>query len=447
MCIFFILYLVLQRLELIIKSLVYAKVCMLNLFVVYSIIEDLNSTKQRLSGLVENLIKSIPGLTMCGYFCEDNELEKYFESTGNGDDITVILNASGGTERLINAIVSNYDVPTIILADSKKNSFASSLEAYAHLNQNYPVKIFYSENDSEKVAEVKSFVVAALAKQKIDDSHFYLVGNPSDWLLTSTDFNGFGSFKTKFTKLEVDELIKEVDKITDDKTIEIITDWKNTYKEILVDDRSLIDSAKVYLALKQIIKKYKTDVISVRCFDLLAHNYTSCMGLSLCNDEGITAGCEGDIPTTFTMMIAQNLSGKAVWMANPSSIDKDKNEILFAHCSVPTSFIENINEAGLTTHMESGLSTALRGPLRKSSVTMMRISKDFKKIIAVTGRITDSDMKDVNLCRTQAVIKIDGNVEKWVDSTFGNHHVIAYGNILPELKYFCDLSDIELIRI
>lgn len=56
-------------------------------------------------------------------------------------------------------------------------------------------------------------------------------------------------------------------------------------------------------------------------------------------------------------------------------------------------------------------------------------------------------MKDEHLCRTQAVIKIDGNVEKWIEQSLGNHQVICYGDILPALKYFCDFTGVELIKI
>jgi L-fucose isomerase-like protein len=54
-------------------------------------------------------------------------------------------------------------------------------------------------------------------------------------------------------------------------------------------------------------------------------------------------------------------------------------------------------------------------------------------------------MGDKNLCRTQAIIKLDGDVSNWLDNSLGNHQVIVYGNILEKLKVFCRLSDIELV--
>ena len=97
--------------------------------------------------------------------------------------------------------------------------------------------------------------------------------------------------------------------------------------------------------------------------------------------------------------------------------------------------------------MESGLSTAISGPLKHEAVTIMRFSEKFDKLSAVKGRIIKSDMQNENLCRTQAVIESDGNVEDWVEQSLGNHHVIVYGNLLQEMKYFCSFSDVKLLLI
>lgn len=419
---------------------------MINLFAVHSVIEDLISIEKRTSEIINLLVKSMPDLKMQGYYSQVNDLNKNLKKSNEIVLGTIIINTSGGTEALINEITKNTSNPVLILADSQKNSFASSLEAYAFLKNDYRVNIFYSDNISERVNAAKSFSIAVNAIQKINEAHFCLIGDPSDWLLTSSNFTGFNLFNTKFTKIGIDKLTSEVERIDSDATGKIVENWKSEYNEILVSNKSLIDSAKVYLALKNVINEFEADVISVRCFDLLEYNYTACMGLSICNDEGITAGCEGDIPATFTMMIAQQLSGQPVWMANPSSIDKEKNQIIFAHCTVPSKFLYSTKEAGLTTHMESGKSTAIRGPLNKSEVTILRIGDDFKKIVSVKGKIIESDMKNENLCRTQAVIQIEGSVEEWVESSLGNHQIIVYGDITPELKYFCDFSGVEFLK-
>jgi len=420
---------------------------MINLFALGTRLEDVNLLEKYSSATVEYIVRNDNRINFIGYFNSAEKLKEYFKVNTESKVSSIIINTSGGTEDFINIIVSECRSPVLILADNKRNSFASSIEAYAYLKNRYPVKIGYAESIDEKIKPVEIFCNVLTAIEKINNTRFGLIGDPSDWLLTSKAIIDFGKFETSLIKIKIDRLINEVEKISDDSTLKMITNWKSIYKNIFVDDESLVQSAKVYLALKNLANEFQLNLLTVRCFDLLAYNYTACMGISLCNDDGITSGCEGDIPATFTMMVAQLLSGRAVWMANPSSVNKQKNEIVFAHCTVPVTFLKNQNEAELTTHMESGKSTALRGELKKSQVTILRLGSSFDKMIAVKGQIVESDMKDDNLCRTQAIIKIEGNVEEWIENSLGNHQVICYGDVVPAITSFCEYTGIELVEI
>ncbi len=420
---------------------------MINLFVVFSQIEKKSSVEKRTKSTVDFLINEISSLKFKGFFSNPKQINEFLSSSEEIINPSIIINSSGGTESVIDSFTRKLNLPILVLADSKRNSFASSLEAYAFLKNEFSIKIFYAETESEKFEEAKKFARAIEAVNLINNTNFGLIGEPSNWLLTSQNFNGFGDFETKITKIEIDKLVSKVNEVSSDDSKEIVEKWKKTYSAISVNEKSLFDSARVYLALKNLVEDYKLSSLSVRCFDLLQHNYTACMGISLCNDEGITSGCEGDLPATFTMMIAQQLTGRPAWMANPSSVNKEKNEVIFAHCTVPSSFLADKAKAGLTTHMESGLSTAIRGPLRNSEVTIIRMGSDFKSITIVKGKIQMSDMQDENLCRTQAVIKLESDVNKWIESVLGNHQIIVYGDINRELAYFCEFAKVKLIQI
>ncbi|MBW6498916.1 MAG: hypothetical protein K0B09_11035 [Bacteroidales bacterium] len=166
--------------------------------------------------------------------------------------------------------------------------------------------------------------------------------------------------------------------------------------------------------------------------------------MSLTNDQGIVASCEGDLHASFSMLTGQLLTGKPVWMANPSSIDAEKNLLTLAHCTVPFSMLSETGSTTLTTHMESDLSVAIAGPLRKGPVTIFRSGLDFRSIHAMTGYIVDTNMGDKALCRTQAIIKTDTSLADWMQKTPGNHQALVYGNIIPELSDFCRFAGIEL---
>ena len=136
---------------------------------------------------------------------------------------------------------------------------------------------------------------------------------------------------------------------------------------------------KVYTALKELIRSQELNSVSVRCFDLVTDlKTTGCFALSKLNDEGITAGCEGDLVSTLGMLWANYLTNQTVWMANPAQIDEPSNSMWLAHCTVPMSMTENYK---LRSHFESGIGVGLEGEMAKGKVTVLRIGgKNLEKI-------------------------------------------------------------------
>lgn len=419
---------------------------MIEFVIVHSTLQDMRIVLKDLDSEI-NTISSFNEINPHKTLSSKQAADKFTETVGDTTTGILVLTATGGTEEIIKSLIENVKLPAMIFAVSKKNSLAASLEVYSSLKYFSPLKLFISEDEAEDREAIRRFIKVCNAIKHINSAKFGLVGNPSDWLLSSKNFSGFGKFKTELIKLSTAQIVNKVNRISNDRAKQTFNDIKQVYPSSDVDDSSIVNSGKVYSAMKEIITENNLNSISIRCFDLLEHNYTACMGISMCNDEGIVSGCEGDIPATFSMMIAAFIAGTPCWMANPAVINKKENRITFAHCTVPSEMISETRSSNLTTHMESGLSTANQGKLKHTEVTVLRINSEFNKLLAVTGKIVDSDMRDPLLCRTQAIIRIDGSIEDWISNAVGNHQVIVYGNLINELQDFCLFSGIELILI
>jgi len=148
--------------------------------------------------------------------------------------------------------------------------------------------------------------------------------------------------------------------------------------------------------------------------------------LSKLNDEGIIAGCEGDIVSLIGMIAATRKIGQIVWMANPSQIDIDNSELVLAHCTVPTCLV---NDVELNTHFESDQGVGLNGLFPKTDVTLFRLGgKRLDKKYISTGKIISNKYSN-NLCRTQIKVKFDDNnkLEELLNNPLGNHLLVAQG--------------------
>ena len=97
----------------------------------------------------------------------------------------------------------------------------------------------------------------------------------------------------------------------------------------------LIKSMRLYRAIKKVCQEENLEALTLSCFKLIEQiDTTGCVALSLLNDDGIIAGCEGDLQSVFTLLAVKALTGKDGFMANPSMINSRTNELILAHCTV-----------------------------------------------------------------------------------------------------------------
>jgi len=264
-----------------------------------------------------------------------------------------------------------------------------------------------------------------------------IIGKPSDWLIASvpTDdvLNKLDGFD--FINIPIQDLYKIYDKVL------LKADGK-LFKSIKISNKSINSkefqkAEAFYLALKQLVEENNLTAFTIRCFDLLIeYRTTGCCALSKLNDEGIIAGCEGDIVSLIGMIIATRKTRHQVWMANPSQIDVEKSQLILAHCTVPTYLAESIE---LDTHFESNQGIGLIGKMQKSDVTLFRLGgKELNKYFVCTGTIIPHE-HNPNLCRTQIRIKVDDSnkLNELLTNPLGNHLLILYGkhtDILDEFQ-------------
>ena len=178
-------------------------------------------------------------------------------------------------------------------------------------------------------------------------------------------------------------------------------------------------------ALRAIVERYGLTALTIKCFDLLdTCRTTACLALARLNDDGIVCGCEGDIPTLWTMMTVYAHCGKVPFMANPSSSDHKLLRVDFAHCTVPTSMTESFT---LPTHFESGIGVGIAGILPTGRYSVVKIGgKKLDRLFWAKGTVT-ANTKIAERCRTQVSFRFDNeeDFDRFFASRLGNHIVMT----------------------
>jgi len=338
------------------------------------------------------------------------------------DYFPLIFIKSGGVEGKFKEIFKQIKGPYLLLSSGLHNSLAASLEIASFLKQKKKrVEIIHGDSDyiARRIKELRKIFQV---KNRLVFSKLGVIGKPSDWLIASdVDY-----LKVKDTlgisliDIKMDELVKEID-----QDHHFAHPKLKNIREKGFNKKSIEGALKIYSGFKAIVNKYKFDGITVRCFDLLEiYKNTGCLGLSLLNDEGIMAGCEGDVPALISMTILHLLTDEPVFMANPSSIDIDKNEIILAHCTLPLNMPD---EFYLKTHFESGIGVGIKGDIREGEATIFKLSGDGKEYFVSGGEIVENLSKE-NLCRTQIRLRMNEDVKYFLQNSIGNHHLICRGD-------------------
>ena len=186
----------------------------------------------------------------------------------------------------------------------------------------------------------------------------------------------------------------------------------------------LSDAAIMYLALASICKEEHLDAVTVKCFDLLSScKTTACLALALLNDNGIIAGCEGDIPSICTMLAIYKALGRPSFMANPASIDSDNLSIDFAHCTIPTAMVESCT---LPSHFESGIGIGINGEVPLGNYTLCKLSgKTLERSLICNGRLVKGEYLS-NRCRTQVrfIFESKAEFDAFSKARVGNHIIL-----------------------
>lgn len=361
-----------------------------------------------------------------------NEDDVYLDEYPSEFKYNIVLIESGGSEEKFAQIFPSLTKPLIIINTNKYNSLAASMEigTYCH-QQGVEPYVFYGDvNELARIIKRISDVLSI--KDELIDLNLGVIGKPSSWLIASNMEYSLIKEKLGINMIDIDydEFISEINKK------EYIPPKQYDDLILKIKDRKddLEKALHIYGALKRLIFKYNLKGLTIRCFELLkTHKSTACLALSLLNSEGLIATCEGDVPSLISMTLIEKITGFSSFQANPSTIDIEKEEVMFSHCTLPLNMTSDYE---LDTHFESNLGVAIKGELEKGNVTILKIANDFSRYLCLEGTIIEN-LSFEGFCRTQILVKLDPQqMIAFATSQVGNHMIISYGRNYNKIAAF-----------
>ena len=375
-----------------------------------------------------------------------SEIEKYYTikfvdgqdiNKLSDDDFKILFIATGGVERMVIQHFEQLPRPAILLADGMQNSLASALEISAWLRTHgIKSEILHGELPAI-ILRIHALYNNFRAQRALNGKRIGVIGTPSPWLIASNvDYLlSKRRWGIEYVDIPLDNVYDHFRKITDEEvgaSCAAVASQALACREGTPED--IIKAMRLYRALRQVCKEEKLDALTLSCFKVLEQiDTTGYLALSLLNDEGIVAGCEGDLQSVFTLLAAKAITGKDGFMGNSFMVTGRTNEIVLSHCTIG---LKQTDRYILRSHYESDKGIAIQGLLPTGDVTIVKCGGEcLDEYYLSTGTLTENT-NYINMCRTQVRVRMDTPVDYFLKNPLGNHHILIQGNHANALNDF-----------
>ena len=234
---------------------------------------------------------------------------------------------------------------------------------------------------------------------------------------------------------ELNDMWEKADKV---QAMEVVKRWKGGALAVIdVPDETLEKSARMYLAMKQCLKKHNACAITINCLGGFYGGHINaypCLGFHELLNEGLIGACECDTLSTLTMVVMTTLTkGRPGYISDPV-MDVASKQIIYAHCVASNKAFGPqgaSNPFTIMTHSEDRQGASLRSTLPVGYMTTtLEMHPERKEILFHQAKAVDNSTED-RACRTKLAAVPVGDFEKLFTEwgKWGWHRVTYYGDL------------------
>jgi len=349
--------------------------------------------------------------------------------------------ASWFEDYLVLDMLEECDAPVIIwgIPGMETGSLCGTQQLGFMLKQlSKPYEILYGELSSDSALKrLLQYASAAMVRYNLRRSRIGYLGHRVEGMTETTghELALKKTFGPRIVGIDSQVFLDGVSRIQPEIAQGKWNDMKKQVGRVISLDEDGIESLKVYMYMKSLIKEKSLDSIAVGCYPHLMGKV--CLAASLLGEEGIPVACEGDINGALGMMILSWLNLEPIHNTDLLNPVPEDNAIVFSHCG-SGGFSLAKSESDITLApvrlMDRGLCclfTAKPGP-----VTLVNIIPTIDSYVMgmLEGVALKTDMVfPGNPLKAQFESDYREILEWIANEGLGHHWMIAYGNLGQEL--------------
>ena len=345
--------------------------------------------------------------------------------------------------------ISEFNLPTIIFND--EGLICNPLDAleYIYPRENVWVAIDYQDLDD--------YLTALSTRKKLSQTKILILNAdyPHWERFLCRIRGGQEAIKNRLgiglEYVRSDDVIERWKNVDERSASHLAKKWMREAENIVgAEEKDAISAARLYIVMRDLLKEKKAQALTMAYGDNPLP--VPCVAYTNLRDEGIPAACEADISSLLSMTIMHYIADKPSFMGNIFMDPADEN-LIISHCVCPRK-MQGYNTKPAPymlrpyhTNKFTGSITAFVKMKKGQEITLWRLSGDLKSMLITRGKIMSSvEYKGETYCRVKTKVKIN-NPRELVHKTFGNHHMIVYGDYTGQLKKLNEILGITTIEV
>jgi L-fucose isomerase-like protein len=318
--------------------------------------------------------------------------------------------------------------------------------------------IYGTPNDKTVKSRLKDIITAAAVIKTLRHSTIGSLGGrvPGYYDSNFDELSLRKALGIKFEFIDLSEVLAEFDSISEKEEKDAAD--KIYFSNKINIDKYISNSAKLFISIKKIVRKYNLSALSLKCWPDLQNllDISACSVMGALGDENIPVSCEGDMLGAVSMLIFSLFSRDVSSLMDISDFNFNNNSFYIYHCgSCPTKMAENRTKIEHRPHslLDNNPGIVSEFYLKQGKCGLIRLSEDnvyrgkYRMFFAEGEGIKGPYIRGNNL----EIKLLDSNINKFIETIikngFEHHYAFGYNIKKETLSLFCDWLNVDAFFI
>ena len=318
-----------------------------------------------------------------------------------------------------------------------------------------PYRVVFGNKEEARVCgEIRKIVLAQAVVKNLRGMTFGLFGyRPTAFYNCAFDEmtirRTFGvSFEETDLKVVFDTMAALPPKQVEEEMRRVSGMWDTS----ALPEGHLENHARLYLALKILVKQQGYDYSAIKCWpEMGALHTTPCAVLGRLADEKIGIACEGDVDAGLAAVVQTLLTGSSPFITDLIRVEEEENTVTFWHCgNAAPSLHDPADGVTMCNHPLAGQGSAFWCALKSGPVTAARftnIDGQYRLFLLrgealPTRRCTRGAM--INVKVETPVLEL---VQKIAQTGMSHHYSVVWQDVAEEMASVAHALNIPVIEL